>query len=184
MVRPDDEAILQKLKQVPLEIENRNGIYNALSLSLSHVQRLIWTVLESPMLPCWTLEISCLRAAIPPISGRVLILQQTQYYPLRCWIKAVNLLLVSQRWITWVEDPWLHCILTRILCFTPLISQWIPQIHTSDRIEQESGFNTPSKSCLKESSSEPLVSEFPLQSAKKILESPKLAVDPSEPSSV
>ena len=157
MARPDEEAILQKLKQVPLEMENRNGIYNALSLSLSlslsHVQRLIWTVLESPMLPCWTLEISCLRAAIPPISGRVLILQQTQYYPLRCWIKAVNLLLVSQRWITWVEDPWLHCILTRILCFTPLISQWIPQIHTSNRIEQESGFNTPSKSCLKESSS-------------------------------
>ena len=71
---------------------------------------------------------------------------------------------------------------TRILCFTPLISQWIPQIHTSNRIEQESGFNTPSKSCLKESSSEPLVSEFPLQSAKKILESPKPTVDPSEPS--
>ena len=41
MARPDDEAILQKLKQVPLEMENRNGIYNALSLSLSHVQRLI-----------------------------------------------------------------------------------------------------------------------------------------------
>ena len=35
MARPDEEAILQKLKQVPLEMENRNGIYNALSLSLS-----------------------------------------------------------------------------------------------------------------------------------------------------
>ena len=129
-------------------------------LSLSHVQRLIWIVLESPMLPCWTLEILCLRAAIPPISGRVLILQQTQYYPLRCWIKAVNLLLVSQRWITWVEDPWLYCILTRILCFTPLISQRIPQIHTSNRIEQESCFDTPSKSCLKESSSKPSEEEM------------------------
>ena len=60
----------------------------------------------------------------------------------------------------------------------------IPQIDTSNRIEQESCFDTPSKSCLKESSSEPLVSEFPLQSAKKKLESPKPAVDPSEPSSV
>ena len=35
MARPDDEAILQKLKQVPLEMENRNGIYNALPLSCS-----------------------------------------------------------------------------------------------------------------------------------------------------
>ena len=35
MARPYDEAILQKLKQVPLEMENRNGIYNALSLSCS-----------------------------------------------------------------------------------------------------------------------------------------------------
>ena len=43
MARPNDEVMHQKkkLKQVPLEMENQNGIYNALSLSLSHVQRLI-----------------------------------------------------------------------------------------------------------------------------------------------
>ena len=35
MARPDDEAILQKLKQVSLEMENRNGIYNALPISCS-----------------------------------------------------------------------------------------------------------------------------------------------------
>ena len=57
------------------------------------------------------------------------------------------------------------------------------QIHTSNRIEQESCFDASSKSCPKESLSKPLVSEVPLQSAGKKLESPK-PVYPSEPSSV
>lgn len=54
------------------------------------------------------------------------------------------------------------------------------QIHTSNRIEQESCFDASSRSCPKDFSSEPLVSEFPLQSAGKKLESSKPAVDPSE----
>ncbi|XP_034695723.1 heat shock 70 kDa protein 17-like [Vitis riparia] len=64
----------------------------------------------SRMQPCLTLETLCWQAKIPPICGRVSIIQQTLYCPPRYWGKAANLL----------------------LCFTPLISQWIPQILLTD----------------------------------------------------
>ena len=53
------------------------------------------------------------------------------------------------------------------------------QIHNSNHIERESCFDASKKPCPKDFPSEPLVSEFPLQSSGDKVESSKQAIDPS-----